>query len=84
MEFSGKNTGVGCHSLLESIFLIQGLNPGFLHCRLILYHLSHHENQSYLLCHREQLEKTKPNSQEYQHILSYIRFNHALLCLSEE
>ena len=23
----GKNTGVGCHSLLQGIFLIQGLNP---------------------------------------------------------
>ena len=25
-NFSGKNTGVGCHSLLQRIFLIQGLN----------------------------------------------------------
>ena len=24
----GKNTGVGCHSLLQRIFLTQGLNPG--------------------------------------------------------
>ena len=24
----GKNTGVGCHSLLQGIFLIQGLHPG--------------------------------------------------------
>jgi len=32
--FSGKNTGVGCHSLLQGIFLIQGLNPGLLHYRL--------------------------------------------------
>ena len=35
-----KNTGVGCHSLLLGIFLTQGLNPGLLHCRWILYHLS--------------------------------------------
>ena len=35
----GKNTGVGCHSLLQGIFLTQGLNPGFLHC-----HLSHPES----------------------------------------
>ena len=27
----GKNTGVGCHFLLQGIFLIQGLNPDFLH-----------------------------------------------------
>ena len=35
-----KNTGVGCHSLLQRIFLTQGLNPGLLHCRKTLYHLS--------------------------------------------
>ena len=27
----GKNTGVGCHSLLQGIFLTQGLNPHLLH-----------------------------------------------------
>ena len=27
----GKNTGVGCHALLQEIFLIQGLNPSLLH-----------------------------------------------------
>ena len=34
-------TGVGCHSLFQGIFPTWGLNPGFLHCRQILYHLSH-------------------------------------------
>ena len=38
----GKNTGVGSHSLPQSIFLTQGLNPGILYCRQILYCLSHH------------------------------------------
>ena len=28
----GKNTGVGCHGLLQGIFLTQGLNPCLLHC----------------------------------------------------
>ena len=37
----GKNTGVGSHSLLQGIFLIQGLNLGLLHPRQILYHLSY-------------------------------------------
>ena len=37
----GKNTGVGCHFLLQGIFPTQGLNPGLLHCRWSLYHLSH-------------------------------------------
>ena len=29
----GRNTGVGCHSLLQRIFLTQGSNPGLPHCR---------------------------------------------------
>ena len=37
----GQNTGVGNLSLLQGIFPTQGLNPGFLHCRWILYQLSH-------------------------------------------
>ena len=37
----GKNTGVGCHSLLQGIFLTQGLNLDLLHCSQILYSLSH-------------------------------------------
>jgi len=36
-----KNTGVGCHVLLQGIFPTQGSNPGLPHCRRILYHLSH-------------------------------------------
>ena len=36
----GKNTGVGSHSLLQGIFPTQGLNPGLLHYRQILYCLS--------------------------------------------
>ena len=37
----GKNIGVGCHALRQGIFPIQGLNPGLLRCREILYCLSH-------------------------------------------
>ena len=37
----GKNTGVGCHFLLQGIFTMQGSNPGVLHCGQIFYHLSH-------------------------------------------
>ena len=37
----GKNNRVGFYSLLQGIFLTQGLNPGLPHCRQILYHLSH-------------------------------------------
>ena len=41
-----KNTGVGCHSLLQGIFLTLGLNPDLLHCSQILYHLSHQGRNS--------------------------------------
>ena len=40
----GKDTGVGCHALLQGIFPTQGLNPGLPHCRWILYCLGHHLN----------------------------------------
>ena len=41
MEFCRGDTGVGCHFLLQGIFLTQGLNPNLLHCRQILYHLNY-------------------------------------------
>ena len=34
-DVPGKNTGVGCHFLLQGIFLTQGLNPSLLYCRQI-------------------------------------------------
>ena len=40
-NFSGENTKVNIHSLLQGIFLTQGSNPSLLHCRQILYHLRH-------------------------------------------
>ena len=36
----GQNTGAGCYSLLQGISPTQRWNPGFLHCRQILYCLS--------------------------------------------
>ena len=32
----GKNTGVGCHALLQGIFPSQGSKPGLQHCRQVL------------------------------------------------
>ena len=40
-DSSGSNTGVNSHALLQGIFPTQGSNPHLLHCRWILYHLSH-------------------------------------------
>ena len=47
----GKNTRLGCHSLLQGIFPTQGSNRGLLLCRWILYHLSH---QGSPLCAEEE------------------------------
>ena len=52
----GKNTGVGCHALLQGIFLTQGSNLGLLHCRWILYGLSHLRSPIH--------EETKQNRKE--------------------
>ena len=44
MGLPGKNIGAGCHFLLHGIFLTHRSNPGLLcllHCRWILYQLSH-------------------------------------------
>ena len=37
----GQNTGLGILSPFQGIFPIQGLNPGLLRCRRILYQLSY-------------------------------------------
>ena len=39
-----QNPGVSCHFLLKGIVPTQGLNLSLLHCRQILYHLSHEES----------------------------------------
>ena len=46
----GQNTGVGSRSLLQGIFPIQGWNPGFSHCRQILYQLNHQGSPRILEC----------------------------------
>ena len=59
MEFLGKNTGVGSHCLLQGIFPTPGLNPGLLHCRQILYCLSHQEAKYEARGDVKSLEKCK-------------------------
>ena len=46
MDFPGKNTGVGCHFLLQGIFPTKGSNLDLPHCRETLYHLSHWNYQT--------------------------------------
>ena len=43
-DFPGKNTVVGCHYLLQGIFLTQGLNPHLLHWQVGYLLLRHVES----------------------------------------
>ena len=47
--FQEKYTGEGCHALFQGTFPTQGSNPGLLHCRHTLYHLSHQGREMYLV-----------------------------------
>ena len=49
MYSSGKNTGVGCHALLQRIFPNQGSNLSLLYCRQILYHWASGETPNDLI-----------------------------------
>ena len=48
-DSSGKNSRVGCHSLLQEIFPSQVSNLGLLHCRQTLDRLSHQGSSLFLL-----------------------------------
>ena len=67
----GKNTSVGCHTLLQGIFPTQGSNPGLPHCRQILYHLSYQGSpQSNCYGSSTQNYLEKGNGSQFQHVLS--------------
>ena len=54
----GKNTGLGCHFFLQSIFPTQGSNLGLPLCRQALYHLSHQgssQNSTWHLVNSKQM-----------------------------
>ena len=58
-DFPGKNTGVDCHALFQGLFLTQGLNPGLLLGRFILYLWAHREAIcGHLMQRTDSLEKT--------------------------
>ena len=54
-----QNTGVGSLSLLQGIFPTQGSNPGLLHCRRILYQLSHRETHLKYMTSSKKAKKKK-------------------------
>ena len=69
---------MGCHSLLLGIFLTQGSNPGLLHCRKILYHLSHQRSPQWKTtkCQWSTCEKESAHvgQQEHTHALTLERW----------
>ena len=68
-----NDTGVGCHSLLQGIFPTQGLNLGFLHCRQILYHLSHQGSQPHPAFQAQSLHHWTHSFPEWMNFLNYDR-----------
>ena len=60
-DFPGKNTGVGCHCLVQEVFRTQGSNRGLLHCRHILCGLSHQESFPFVF-HSSSLSQSLPSS----------------------
>ena len=61
----GKNTGVGCHFLLQGIFSTQGSNLGLLHCQWVLYQLSHQGSPNEYACYHNEYDMDQPlNSPE--------------------
>ena len=50
-NFPGKNTGVGCHFLLQGIFSAQKANPHLLHWQADSLPMSHQESLSRTLCY---------------------------------
>ena len=78
-DFPGKNTGVGCHFLLQGIFLIQGWCPHVLHCRWILNHLSHEGSPKKMLSlfsHSVVSNSLQPHSFPVLHHLPELAQNH--------
>ena len=57
---------MGCHSILQGIFLTQGSKPGLLYWKQILYHLRHQSTMlCYVLCLVTQLCPTLCNPMDY-------------------
>ena len=69
--FPGNNTGVGCHSPHQGIIPTQGLNLGFLHCRQILYLLSHQGSTREACGNTETNPAQSPTSRALQSFNTY-------------
>ena len=61
----GKNTGVGCHFLLQGIFLTQRSNQSLLHCRQNLYHLSYDQIRSDQISRSVVSDSLRPHASQH-------------------
>jgi len=77
LNFPGKNTIVGCYFLFQGIFLTQGSNLGLLHCRQILYHLSHQGSPTIVCLHTNRNNMIKQSLFVHACLLSH--FSHVQL-----
>ena len=72
-NFPGKNTGVGCHFLLQGIFPTKGSNPcllSLLHCRQIHYCWASGEAQIVLYVYPNELS-LKRSHRHFSKMLSF-------------
>ena len=65
----GQNTGVGRLSLLQDIFPTQELNSDLLHCRWILYQLSHKGSPEYT---KELYKKSSFDPDNYNGVVTHL------------
>ena len=73
----GKNTRVGWHTLLQGIFLIQVLNLHLLHCRWILYWLSHQGSHIYIYIYLSHFLNPFINQQAFDYFHNLALVNNA-------
>ena len=77
----GKNIGVGCHPLLQRIILTQRSNSGFLHCRQILYQLSHQCLVNHAFIMESQWKHRPP---KHRWALGWLAYRQALILREKE
>ena len=78
-DFPGKNTGVGCHFLLQGIFPVQGLSMCLLHWQADSLPLSHKGNPS-----RSMLDHKSSQPWPVVTMVEYERTNLKTICCSSK
>ena len=78
----GQNTGVGSFSLLQGIFPTQGWNPGLLHCRWILYQLSHKGSPKCPSAQRLSCYRKWPQGYSFLRALLFLFYFSFSLCIA--